>query len=349
MAATQFDAKAFNPEAFGKYMERVPQLRTNALLKSHALVGNPDIRAMFSSQTGTAFGTIPLYGLLNGDTQNYDGVTDIESQSSNTYTQGVVVTGRADAFTEKDFSYDITGNVDFMGNVARQLSHYWDTVNQDTLLKILEGIYGTPTTPNGLEEFVTKHTFDISSKTGAGNNLVGPTTLNSAIQQASGANKNGFTFAIMHSAVATNLENMRLLDYMKYTDAQNVMRDLTMATWNGRTVIVDDSMPVDNDKYTTYVFGTGAFFYENIGAKVPYEMDRDPAKNGGEDTLYSRQRKVFAPRGISFDNTGLSSLSPTNTELASADRWSLVNDSHATDKSYYNHQAIMITRIISKG
>lgn len=24
-------------------------------------------------------------------------------------------------------------------------------------------------------------------------------------------------------------------------------------------------------------------------------MDRNPAKNGGEDTLYVRQRKVFAP------------------------------------------------------
>ena len=346
--ATQFDAKAFNPEAFGKYVETVPQLRTNELLRSRAIIGNPDIRAMFSSQTGTAFGTIPLYGLINGDTQNYDGITDIESQSSNTYTQGVIVTGRADAWTEKDFSYDITGNVDFMGNVARQVAHYWDTVNQDILLDILGGIYGTPSSPNGLEEFVTKHTFDISGLAGV-NNKVGPTTLNSAIQQASGANKNGFTFAIMHSAVATNLENLRLLDYMKYTDQQNVMRDLTMATWNGRTVVVDDSMPVDGDKYTTYVFGEGAFFYENIGAKVPYEMDRNPAKNGGEDTLYSRQRKVFAPRGISFDNAGIASLSPTNAELGDANRWSLVNDSHATDKSYYDHQAIMITRIISKG
>ncbi len=44
------------------------------------------------------------------------------------------------------------------------------------------------------------------------------------------------------------------------------------------------------------------FSYEDIGAKKEYEMDRDPAKNGGEDTLYTRQRKVFAPFGISHDS-----------------------------------------------
>ena len=34
MAVKTFDAKVFNPEAFGKYMERIPRVRTNALLKS---------------------------------------------------------------------------------------------------------------------------------------------------------------------------------------------------------------------------------------------------------------------------------------------------------------------------
>ena len=348
--ADRFDAKVFNPEAFGAYVERVPQLRTNELLKSRALVGNPQIRGMFASQTGTYFGTIPLYGLLGGEPVNYDGETDIPATSTTTYKQGVIVTGRAKAWVERDFSYDITGGADFMGNIANQVSFYWDTVNQDMLLQILNGIYATPTAPNGLEEFVEKHTYDITGESAVANRVVNATTLNTAIQKASGAYKRNFSLAIMHSTVATNLENTRLVDYMKYTDQQNVTRDLAMATWNGRTVIIDDSMPVtgsgSSTAYTTYILGEGAFFYENLGAKVPYEMDRDPKVNGGEDTLYSRQRKVFAPKGISFKEAGAASLSPTNAELSNPDNWAIVDDGQG---STYNHQAMLISRIISRG
>ena len=73
--------------------------------------------------------------------------------------------------------------------------------------------------------------------------------------------------------------------------------------------------------YTTYVLGAGAIEYTNCGAKVPYEMDRDPEKNGGEDTLYSRQRKIFSPYGISFNNSGI--VSPTDEQLKTGSNWEL--------------------------
>ena len=122
-------------------------------------------------------------------------------------------------------------------------------------------------------------------------------------------------------------------------------------TWNGRTVIIDDGMPaVEKEgyvEYTTFVLGNGAIDFCNVGATVPYEMDRNPAKNGGQTTLYSRQRKLFAPRGISFTKKSLASQSPTNTELENGTNWELVKD--ATGNKRINHKAIPIARIISKG
>ena len=53
--------------------------------------------------------------------------------------------------------------------------------------------------------------------------------------------KNIFKVAIMHSVVATHLENLNLLNYLKYTDANGVQRDLGLATWNGRLVLIDDN------------------------------------------------------------------------------------------------------------
>ncbi|WP_342557024.1 phage coat protein [Lysinibacillus sp. FSL P4-0201] len=363
-AGDKFDAKSFNPQAFGAYVNRIPNLKRNELLKSRALQPNTEIRNLFSSQTTTAYGHIPLFGNLDGTPLNYDGVTDITATSTVTYEQGVVVVGRAKAWVERDFSEDITGGVKFMDNVAQQVAQYWEEVDQDTLLSILSGIFAMTGTKN--LEFVNKHTFDITDKEGndgQGNplNAVGPATLNTAMQQACGQNKGKFAIVIMHSAVATNLENLKLFKYMQYTDADGITRDLTIGTWNGRVVLIDDSMPIEEvdaagevpayTKYTTYALGEGAFSYEDIGAKVPYEMARDASKNGGQDTLYSRQRKVFAPTGISYEKSSQATLSPTNAELANGANWTLVNDGNSVgaNRKYIDHKAIPIARIISRG
>lgn len=363
MAGEKFNSKTFNPQAFGKYIERIPQLKKNELIRSRALKGNSQIREAFSSQTGSAYATLPMYGLLGGEALNYDGKTDIEATNTDTYERGIVVVGRAKAWTEMDFAEDITNGAGFMDNVAQQVSEYWEGIDQDILLSILKGIFsmtGAANTP-----FVNNHTYDITEvagedKDGNPKSNMGAATLNSAIQKAGGDNKNKFRIVIMHSAAATNLENLNLLAYLKQTDSNGIQRDLAIAAWNGRTVIIDDSMPVEEisesaegkadgyTKYTTYVLGEGAFDYENIGAKVPYEMNRDPKTNGGQDTLYTRQRKVFAPYGISYTKNSQDSLSPTNKELEKGENWELVHNSKSK-KETINHKSIPIARIISRG
>lgn len=346
----KFDQKTFNPNAFGKYVDVIPKIRKNELVKSRALQPNSQIRQAFSAQTGVVFATLPMFGRLDGEVLNYDGQTDISATSTTTYERGVVVIGRAKAWVERDFSEDVTGGAGFMSNVARQVSEYWEDIDQDTLIAVLNGIFSMTGTANA--EFVTKHTYDISGGTGDAAK-VAAATLNTAIQQASGDKKNNFSIVIMHSAVATNLENLKLLEYMKQTDANGIERQLTLGTWNGRVVLIDDGMPtldVEGEtpytKYTTYVLGVGAFDYENIGAETPYEMNRDPKTNGGQNTLYSRQRKVFAPYGISFTKAAMVTNSPTAVELANGANWTLVNDGNG---KAITHKAIPIARIISKG
>lgn len=344
----KFNSKTFNPQAFGMYVENIPQLNKNELIKSRALRGNSEIKNAFSSQTGTAYAILPMYGLLEGDALNYDGTTDITASETTTYERGVVVVGRAKAWVENDFAEDITGGAGFMDSVARQVAEYFDSIDQDTLLAILEGIYNMTGDEN--LKFVNEHTYDITAD---GDGIVEPATLNKAIQKAGGDNKNKFTLAIMHSEVATNLENLNLLTYLKQTDQNGIQRDLTLASWNGRAVLIDDSMPVSEGSdgksvYTTYILGEGAFDYEDIGAKVPYEMGRNPSVKGGQDTLYVRQRKCFAPYGISYTKKSQATLSPTDAELKKGENWCLVNDGSDTPK-YINHRAIPIARIISKG
>lgn len=347
-----FDRKVFNGEVFGAYVDRTPNLNRNELLKSGAIVQKQEYAALLPDQVGGNYITIPIKARIGGEPDNYDGSTDITTDSRPTYSHGRIVIGRAHGWTERDFSTDITGE-DFLP-AAAEVAEYWDDIDQKLLLSTLKGVFSM-TGKNNLE-FVNGHTSDISDE--LTDNTFNETTLNNAIQKALGDNKASFALAIMHSQIATNLENLKLLEYMKYTDADGIERNLTIGTLNGRTVLVDDNMPTEvvegsegtggYTKYTTYVFGSGAIEYTDCGAKVPYEMARNAAKNGGEDTIYSRQRKVFSPYGISFKNTGI--LSPTNTQLENGANWEIANSSETDNKAeYFPFKAIPIARIITRG
>jgi hypothetical protein len=342
----QFDAKIFNPEAFGSYVDTIPKVNKNELIKSGALVQSTAIRNLLGSQTGSFYGTIPMFGRIGGTPDNYDGNTDINTSSMDTYSRSIVAMGRAKAWTERDFSIDITSGVDFMSEVAKQVAEFWDDINTEILFAVLKGIFSMTGAKN--LEFVDKHTFDISGET---ENVVAPTTLNSAILKAGGDQKSKFSMVLMHSVVATNLENLNLLSYLKYTDSNGIQRDLGLGTWNGKTVLIDDGMPVetdeDGDKYTTYVLGRGAIEYADLGVATPYEMYRDPKTNGGQDTLYTRERICYAPFGISFTKKSVTSLSPTNAELENGANWELVKN--VDDSKVINHKVIPIARIISRG
>lgn len=388
-----FDQKNFNGEVFGAYVDQTENLNRNELLKSGAIVEKPQYASLLPDQSGGNYLTIPIKARIGGTANNYDGKTEITAESRETYTQSRIVVGRANGWTEKDFATDITGE-DFLP-AAQEVAEYWDDVDQNTILAILKGIFSM--TGSGNVDFVTKHTYDVSDN--ATEYGFKETTLNNAIQKALGDNKAKFSLAIMHSKIATDLENLKLLSYMKYTDAQGIERDLTLGTLNGRTVLVDDNMPTETakakyvkavqtdkdalevvdsdatkgqvnkadvssdvtgvkagdyvvllpagDVYTTYVFGAGAIEYTDCGAKVPYEMDRDPKTNGGETTLYSRQRKCWSPVGISFKNQTI--ISPTDDELATGTNWQLAQNNKTGAEKYFPIKAIPIARIKTRG
>lgn len=451
-----FDTKNFNGEVFGKYVDSLPNPRRNELIKSRAIRQRPDLAQAMSDQVGGNYITTPLLGLISGsDPVNYDGNNNISAKATDTFTHSRVVVGRANAWVEKDFAYDVTGGTDFMQSVAQQIAEYWDEIDQGTIVHILKGVFNMSDAA-GLD-FVSKHTYDITGITNTENQVgrMDGTSLNTGMQRACGDNKGKFSLAIMHSVVATNLENLKLLTYLKYNDANGMERDAALGTLNGRLVLVDDSMPVATTytgagvytvtiggspatgekytvagasftvestetptavatglasalgssdtysvsrngavltlteksgkygagapthsetpatgettvggtvtvatttapasatRYTTYVLGDGAIEYTDCGAKVPYEMDRNASASGGQDILYSRQRKCFAPYGINFTKASMSSLSPTDAELENGANWELVNNGQSgTNKRYIDGKTIAIAQIISLG
>lgn len=456
-----FDTKYFNAEVFGNYVDRIPNLRMNRLLQSGAIRNRQDIAASMRDEGGGNYVAHPLLGLIGGAPGNYDGLTDISLDSTTTYMHGRIVVGRQKGWAEKDFSYDITGGVDFMANAAAQVSRYWSDVDQNTIVSILKGIFSM--TGDANLAFVNNHTSDITAVTntnGVTGFIDGP-ALNSATQKAAGSNRSAFSLVIANSNVVVNLENANIVARIKVKE-NGVERETGLGTVGGRLLLEDDygtattteasagtqgvytvtvstalasgdsvkiagvtysyssgattaaaqataiATAIGSDAtagalysasasdgvvtlteksgkygtgapaldtsglttgvvavatttagkaptsggtvYTTYILGNGAIEYTNCGAKVPYEMSRDPLKFGGKDMLITRQRKCWAPYGISFTKAVMSTTSPTAAELENGANWEIVHSPTADGVTQYlDHKAIPIARILSLG
>lgn len=266
-----FDSKIFNPAVFEKYAQRVQNLNRNELIKSGAVQKVNKYKSRMVDQVGGNYVIEPIMGILNGDVLNYDGETDLTTTSRKTFMQGKVAIGRMKGWEEKDFSQELTG-VDWIKTVAGEVEEYYQHVDQNDLLAILAGIFAMTDTGTGSVEFKAKHISDLT-QVGAG--TFGATTLNTAMQKAGGDNKAIYKLAFMHSAVATNLENLQLLDYLKYTDKDGITRDLAIATLNGRLVIIDDEMPVQEvaaeyEKTSDEEIVAGKTYYTRSGSAGSY-------------------------------------------------------------------------------
>jgi hypothetical protein len=344
----KFRDKIFNEEVFEKYVDTLPSTKENALIKNGLFTNVNKYRALMSEQTGGYATLAPIRGRLGGTPVNYDGNTDIpKGAERDTFFQRKICYGRAQSWGEYDFSADITGD-NFMAE-AQEVKDYWDEQRQVTVLSILKGIFSMTGGVNG--QFVDKHTYEVEG------NLTAD-AMNKANQKALGDKKAKFDMAFMHSAVSTNLEGLSLIDFLKYTDAQGIQKDLTIGTFNGKLVVVDDDMPTETTgegdaaetTYTTYVFQKGFFEYENIGlvTNKPIELARDPYLKGGKNDLISRVREMIVPYLISYKGTG--TVSPENTDFENGANWELANNNKTgSAKVYVDDKLIPVARIISRG
>ena len=392
-----FDKKIWNDVVFQKYLKKVPNLKENSLLKNGVLEVNNSLKSRLVDGVGGNFLIEPIKGLLDGDFVNYDGRTTITTSSRGTFMQGKIVCGRAKGWEEKDFSTELTGE-NWMEGIAGEVAEYWQGVDMGDILAILKGIFSM-SSANG-RAFADQHTTEIEGAMNA-------TTINTAAQKAFGDKKNRMvSMAFMHSNVATGLENLQLLEYLKYTDSNGITSNIEIAQVGNKTVIIDDDMPVveveaeyeltsdvaiDSSKtyytrtgsgtsqspyvytavatpdvddiatyyevsaeaylaYTTYLLGKGAIEYCNVGVKTPSEVARDAATDGGIDKLYTRQRKLYAPKYISWEGNK-SIISPMPADLENGANWDVVNDGNKTVSArvYVNHRNIPFARIITRG
>lgn len=336
----------FDEEVFVHSWEEAPDPTKTAMIDSGALVEDGLIATQLQSE-GCLY-SVPFYSPLSGEPVNYDGATDITAAEPKGGSQTGVVYGRGKGFTARNFASELSG-ADPLGHIAVSVGKYWAKQRQNTLLMILKAIFNITGASGDKKKWHDEHILDLSSSTATAY-TIGATDLNDLATQALGDNKSLFSLAIMHSNVAKTLENLQILEYWKYTDQNGIQRPTALASVNGYTVIIDDGVPVDTvggsgankelKTYTTYLLGEGSIRTAKGRVDVPAEVYRDPAKNGGQDTLYTRIRETIHPNGFSFITPSADwTNSPTDAQLSATANWSLA----------FEPKAIPIAKLVTNG
>lgn len=272
----KFRDKIFNENVFEKYLRTLPSTKENSLIKNGLFTVVNKYKSKMSEQAGGYFVTEPIKGRIGGDPVNYDGNTDIGAGTERpTYLQTKICYGRANVWGEYDFATELTGE-NFMAE-AQEVKDYWDGERQKTVLSILKGIFSMTGGANGA--FVEKHTYEVEGNLEAD-------TLNRASQKALGDKKQNLGIMFTHSAVSTNLEGLNLINFLKYTDADGIERDLTIGTYNGKLVVVDDDMPVENGYDASSADVSGALKVVASGATE------------GQINLADVEKADFYPAGV---------------------------------------------------
>lgn len=310
--ASLFNAKYFNQEVV---IESVGNLRDATKLELVALAKRTvdnELSKRMPDQKGGNIATIIIHGNLSGTSDNYDGSTNINVSSLTNYAQTVVAIGRAHAWGEEDFQTSIAGYSELDAQIY-QLAIYQDKQVKNAVISTLKGIFATA----------------LAAKVATAT-AVSKDDMIDLLVASAGDMADEFDTVVMDSYVAGELAKLSLLSYGTYQIDGVQYQDQKVGYWAGRKVIIDDAVGTNSNAsgsvHKVYAFAPYSFRYTELPVKVPFELTRDALTDGGKDIVVERQRFVLAPEGVSFDSTGMASLSPTNTELETGSHWAKVVD-----------------------
>ena len=309
------------PEVFNPYViQRTAEL--SAFYQSGIIARTPELDRLASS--GGKLINMPFWEDLTGDDEVLSDSTALTVGKIKAGQDVATLLARGRAWSVNDLAKALSGD-DPMAAIGDLVAAYWARRFQAILIKTLDGIFGHEDT----EMDTNQH--DITSNPAKkDDDVISAKTAVDAIYKL-GDNADKLTGFAMHSATVAKLTKDDLIETIPPSEGKPAIR-----TFLGKPVVVDDSLPVSNGVYTTYIFGAGAFGWGEGGAPVPVETARDAL--AGDDILIHRRHFILHPRGVAFQNKQVSGATPSNTELAKYQNWKRVYESKNVRIVQFKHK-----------
>lgn len=300
------------PTKFNKYVQVLSTQKSN-LFQSGIIT---DLSSVIDAEIEGKTVNMPFFNDLdtNDEEQILDDTADLTVGKMTTGQDVAVKLLRGKAFGSSDLAADLSG-ADPIEAIANRFADWWNVRMQKALLSTLAGAMGAAN--------MTGNVSDISALTGGAEYFDADSFIDAAFLL--GDEQGGLSAVSVHSLTLKAMVKADLIDFLP--DSQG---KLTIPTYLGKTVIVDDSMPVTGagaDRvFTTYIFGPGAIGFGERSPKVPVAVGREELKGMGQEYIVNRRQWVMHPRGIKWLGGTQAGVTPSNTELATASNWTRVYD-----------------------
>lgn len=333
------------PEVFSPYVQNT-SMELSALIRSGAIVSSPVLSNLLAGG-GLTFNE-PFFKDLDNEEENtpVDDYTQLSAPKKiTTSDEKQVRLNRNQSWSSTDLASQLAG-ADPMMAIANRVANYWSLRIQAAFVATITGIFAdNDAVPTGTD---THDQYDMTqdvSDEGGGSYAAGSTDFSAEAFldacQTMGDAMGNLTLVMVHSVVYTRMLKNNLIDFISDSVNGNA---ISVPTFLGRRVVVDDGITNAAGVFHTWLFGAGAVQMGNYPPPVPTETERKPdaGVGGGQDILYSRQQWIMHPVGHAYIGNAPKG-GPKNTSgtapLNAAASWSRV---------FPERKQIRIARLITR-
>lgn len=300
----------------------------SAFAASGVAVTNPILQQ--AAQMGARLVDIPLWNDLDSSVEpNLSDDTDTNAVPGKVNTSDM---NARNAFVNQgygaaDLAVEISGTTPGDGNpmtrIKNRFGTYWMRQFQYRIIAACRGILAKNIAANASDMV-----YDISLQTTVGqtsaNKMSAEAIIAAVFTMGDAFEKLGAI--AMHSVPYQTLVLQELIVFVKDSTGT-----LSVPTYLGKRVIVDDGLPViagttSGVRYVSILFGDGSIGYGEGTPKVPAELYRLPrgGNGGGSEELWERKTWMIHPAGWNWLEASVAGKSPALAELRLPANWSRV-------------------------
>lgn len=341
MAVTRL-SDAFVHDVYGTYAT-VDNPETSALVNAGVITRTEMFDAI--ARDGGKFSTIPFWNDIDPTQEpNYSNDDPNDLATADGISSGTMVARKAwlnKGLGDMDLVQELAGSSP-MERIRARFGEYWTRQLERRIIHTALGVLAD-NVANDAGDMVV----DISGLAGDDASFGSNAFIDAAY--TAGDRAEMFTAIGVHSSIMARMAKND--EIVMIPDSKG---NLTIPTYKGRRVVVDDLMPVNAGVYTSILFGAGAFAFGGVEGSAfalgegvprrPYELWRDPhiGNGGGGEEIWERRTWLIHPFGFSWvepPSPGLTEFSPSLADLATGTNWNRVVHRKAVPLAFIKSKA----------